>query len=221
MSDLSHWDFAENFSGYDAAALMLGVQPWESETDRSRISVVTARMALHYQFVQERLTWRMYDMHFKEPEESVAKRPIEFVSVELDKLHQQWWIDDKDGALTTWLADKRRSAFEVQQFSRSVIVRWLADIGMKSVYQFSRDQIDPIASGRWPWGNHHTELLGHLEAAAREFWGEYDSTNPKKTAPKNETVIQWLTTTRKVSATVATSMATMLRPDGLPTGPRK
>lgn len=80
---------------------------------------------------------------------------------------------------------------------------------------------------RWPWGNHHTELLGHLEAAALEFWVKYDPKNPRCTAPKNETVIAWLIERqvpgqqRRVSDQMAKAIATMLRPDGLPTGPRK
>ena len=87
------------------------------------------------------------------------------------------------------------------------------------------DVLDP--PGRWSWGNHHTELLGHLEAAAREFWGGYNPHNAKATAPKNETVIAWLEARdvpgqrKKVSKQMAESIATMLRPDGLPTGPRK
>ncbi|GAB3362733.1 MULTISPECIES: hypothetical protein [Giesbergeria] len=71
----------------------------------------------------------------------------------------------------------------------------------------------------WPWGNHHTEALGHLEAAAREFWSAYDHTKPR-TAPKNEVVSNWLQA-RGVSKTNSDVMASILRLDGLPTGPRK
>ncbi|GAB3483769.1 hypothetical protein [Polaromonas eurypsychrophila] len=83
------------------------------------------------------------------------------------------------------------------------------------------------AGNRWPWGKHHTELLGHLEAAASEFWRSYDPHNAKATAPKNDTVISWLMTRnalgqkRKVSDQMASAIATILRPDDLPTGPRK
>lgn len=76
------------------------------------------------------------------------------------------------------------------------------------------------AEKRWPWGTHHTVLLGHLEAAAARFWTAYD---PKftKTAPTNLTVSGWLKTERKVSGTMAIAIATMLRADKLPFGPRK
>ena len=81
--------------------------------------------------------------------------------------------------------------------------------------------ISTSSAGPWPWGAHHTELLGHLDAAAQKFWVHYDPANAKATAPKNETVVNWLETERRVSHTVAVAMATILRIDGLPTGPRK
>lgn len=71
---------------------------------------------------------------------------------------------------------------------------------------------------RWPWGDHHTELLGHLEDAARRFWMNVDPTD-NTTAPTNETVSEWLQK-RGVSKRMADMMASMLRADGLPTGPR-
>lgn len=73
---------------------------------------------------------------------------------------------------------------------------------------------------RWPWGDHHTVLLGHLEAAAQRYWVDYDPANPD-TANTSETVIEWLENERKVSNRMAGAIATMLRPDGLPSGPRK
>ncbi len=79
----------------------------------------------------------------------------------------------------------------------------------------------PATATRWPWGNHHTELLGHLDAAARQFWTGYDPADAKRTAPKVEAVKEWLKAERKVTDNMAGAIATMLRPDGLPTGPRK
>lgn len=71
----------------------------------------------------------------------------------------------------------------------------------------------------WPWGHHHTELLGRLEAAARRFWVNYDPSE-YSTAPRNAQVIEWLEA-QGVSNSIAKSIATILRVDGLPTGPRK
>ena len=78
--------------------------------------------------------------------------------------------------------------------------------------------VTPVA--RWPWGNHHTDMLGHLEAAARRFWVNYDPTD-NTTAHTNAEVSEWLQSERKVSRTMADAIASMLRADGIPTGPRK
>lgn len=71
----------------------------------------------------------------------------------------------------------------------------------------------------WPWGAHHTALLGHLDAAARRFWLLYDPAD-RTTAPTNEMVADWLQSERGVSKDKARAIASMLRADGLPMGPR-
>ena len=61
MTDLSHWDFAESFSGYDGAALILGLEPRESENDQWRVNVVMDRMAKHYSNQIAELCWGVTD----------------------------------------------------------------------------------------------------------------------------------------------------------------
>ena len=73
---------------------------------------------------------------------------------------------------------------------------------------------------RWPWGSHQTAMLGHLEAAAQKFWVNYDP-GDNTTAPTNEDVSDWLETERKISNAKAKAIASILRPEDLPTGPRK
>ena len=113
-------------------------------------------------------------------------------------------------------------------FDRSELQRWFGakGNGFKTKYEFVQCQNSTpieknLKSERWPWGNHHTELLGHLEAAARRYWGPNYIPADATTATINATVSGWLQTERKVSKTMADSIASMLRPDGLPTGPRK
>ena len=75
-------------------------------------------------------------------------------------------------------------------------------------------------STHWPWGNHHTEALGHLEAAASHYWILFDP-DDSSTAPTNDMVSDWLQSERKVSKIRALAIASMLRADGLPSGPRR
>lgn len=72
---------------------------------------------------------------------------------------------------------------------------------------------------RWPWGAHSTQLLEHLAAAAQRFWVNVDPRD-HTTAPKNEDVEAWLRE-RGVAQRNAEVMATVLRDDSLPSGPRK
>lgn len=74
------------------------------------------------------------------------------------------------------------------------------------------------SSGKWPWGDYETDLLRLLAAAAEKHWRLYDP-NDASTAPKNATVVAWLKD-RGVADRNAQVMATILRADGLPTGPR-
>lgn len=72
--------------------------------------------------------------------------------------------------------------------------------------------------GLWPWGSHETKLLRELDSAARKWWMNFDPSD-NTTAPTNEDVSTWLQD-RGVSKRIADAMATILRADKLPTGPR-
>lgn len=223
MSDLSHWDFAERFSGYEAAALILGIEPRESAEDEHRVRVVMNRIELDYLEALETVRWEMPDSFGGFESSSTCPDEL-FLSVELEQL--LWKFHDGDTqSLEMWLLDRRRPLFENQEFDRKKMIFWLAKVGQKSIYQFDRSANPTrLSSGsaglHWPWGNHHTELLGHLEAAAKRFWVNYDPSDPNS-ANTNATVSEWLQEERKVSKNMADSIATILRPDGLPTGPRR
>lgn len=75
-----------------------------------------------------------------------------------------------------------------------------------------------LDSIHWPWGRHSTGLLRKLAAAADKFWKNYDPEDPS-TAPTNVVVSSWLEE-QGVAHRNATAMATILRADGLRTGPR-
>jgi hypothetical protein len=118
--------------------------------------------------------------------------------------------------------------------------RWMIAKEIESAYWFEESQLvisydsddlpakgnstpspdrEPYCGGPWPWGTHETDLLRKFAAAARRFWKNYDPSDPT-TAPKNAEVVDWLKA-QGVSERNAQMMATTLRADGLPTGPRK
>lgn len=105
-------------------------------------------------------------------------------------------------------------------FTPDDAIEWAApkfpNLPFKSVGQ---DKQLPRQANMWPWGKHDTELLQKLAAAAKNFWTNYDPSDPS-TAPTNQHVIDWLKQ-QNVAQRNAEIMATILRADGLPTGPRK
>ena len=135
MADLSHWDFAEQFSGYEAAALILGVEPRGSDDKEWRVQVVVDRMALHYNHALYRYHHEAFGAT---PDNDVENnRPFELESVAMDLLRQQCPYWDEETQFSNWLAGDA-SNFEKQLFSRQEVARWLEAIGMKPIHKFKR-----------------------------------------------------------------------------------
>lgn len=96
---------------------------------------------------------------------------------------------------------------------------WLASLASREGGHPKNTEIQSTHENKWPWGSHHTEMLGHLEAAGKRFWVRYDPADPS-TAPTNEFVSRWLREERGVSREKANAIASILRADGLRSGPR-
>lgn len=108
-----------------------------------------------------------------------------------------------------WLIDAVNSNFER-----------LKESGLSKTSEDSQIIEGSEIPARWPWGEHHTVYLGHLEAAAKKWWILYDPSDAT-TAPTNQMVSSWLQKERNLSGEKAKAIASILRPDGLATGPRK
>ena len=144
MADLSHWDFAERFTGLAAAALILGLEPMNDETRiDNRIHVVLCRMKLNY----DEAFWRLQGEEIVPPEwfgaEPKDLTPTEFRSVEMARLERLARLQKFEASLTEWLGPRGENDFNDQTFDRQSIARWLAATGMKSVYQFDRVNCSP------------------------------------------------------------------------------
>lgn len=108
-----------------------------------------------------------------------------------------------------------QSEVDLSEFSA-----WLRMLGHRPPVEFPWTPRQ-LTSGafHWPWGSYQTKDLQILAQAADKFWKNFDPTD-YSTAPTNETVIAWLEE-NGVSKRKAEVMASMLRADDLPTGPRK
>jgi hypothetical protein len=232
--DLSHWDFVENFSGYEAAALILGNDPTDDWIDQSRVSTIVRRMEWHYDIALEKLEFELKNRFLKPPNDGCDER-ISLYSAAMGRLYFRQFKYREELSYDEWLLTTGDISFGAQEFSRTSINSWLSGIGMRSIYPFIQkaSKLDTPAVApdtrpsqaattitRWPWGNHHTLALGHLEAAANHWWKPHDPADTAK-APTNEKISAWLQKERGLSQKMADSIASILRPDDLSTGPRK
>lgn len=142
-----------------------------------------------------------------DPEEVLMTR--KYAKVLVQDLWQRFGFDE-DGALFPEEAFLPLVAFNPQEKPNAT-------------FNFQRleaeQRLDKIRA-KWPWGDHHTKALGDLEAAAQRWWVNYDPTQPD-TAPTKDQVSEWLQSERKISKNMADSIASILRADGLPAGPRR
>lgn len=112
------------------------------------------------------------------------------------------------------------ASLENSEVSLSSFATWLKSTPHAPPKEFpwAAEEI-PLYNLDWPWGRHETALLRQLATAAAKFWKNYDPSDPS-TAPTNKQVIDWLKA-QGVADRTAEVMASILRADGLPTGPRK
>jgi hypothetical protein len=124
------------------------------------------------------------------------------------------------GANVLKLLSRSEEGLEESEVKLTNFATWLKSIQYPIPAQFPW-QPEPVTLSNldWPWGRHETHLLRKLAGAAQRFWSNYDPADPT-TAPTNQQVIDWLKG-EGVSERTAEIMATILRADGLPTGPRK
>jgi len=224
VADLSNWNIAVDFTGEEAAALALGIDPSKPGYTSSVVKPLITRMQFSY---QKKIDFQLHDPDLEVEDSSLHNWTDDFdashmlISVEHQKMLDAFGWDEV-GPYSSWIANARLSSFNRQRFSREELTRWFNAIGYKSLYSFDCSYLVPKTADpiKWPWGNHQTKALEHLAEAAQKFWSTYDPSDPYS-APKNETVVRWLTTEREVSEVMAKSIASMLRPDNLPTGPRK
>lgn len=118
------------------------------------------------------------------------------------------------------LTSKSAEGIEESEVKLSNFVTWLNSIEHQPPAEFPwQPEAMTFSNMNWPWGRHETDSLRKMAAAAHKFWKNYDPSDPT-TAPTNKQVAEWLKA-QEVADRTAEVMASILRADGLATGPRK
>lgn len=166
MTDLSHWDFAQTFSGIDAAALILGLDPafdnFAKTTPllkRMNDSYTATLLAFKDDYIlrNEYLTESGVDRIFGK-ERSIIRHMINeaansvfkpshlvsyrmmasFTELESCGLYKSELLEMAEERFKRWCFDELRNGFEHQLFERAELQRWLEEVGFQSVYDFGR-----------------------------------------------------------------------------------
>lgn len=236
MPDLSNWSYADDFTPFQAACLIVGLDPAEISQDQ-RVLHVMCRMEKAYQITLDAVAWEVWGPPEDEdlavycpryaPDQSYA--PLPCLKLEASRYA---WTEKGSEEIKDWLNDADSRNFKEQRFSARVLGDWVARSGQKTAFSFCGEASQHASSVSLhttdlsqedrefgiSFGGHRTQLLVELAEACERHWSRYDPTDPT-TAPLNETVIETLVS-RGVSARIAKVMATILRADGLRVGPR-
>ena len=131
--DLSHWDVAVEFTGDQAAALVIGHDPASDGYARTTSTPIYERMKRCYEL---KVKWLWGDMG--PYEDGIIAIPDMLESTAL-----AWWAHQVEPGSWSdycqWAKSDAESGFETQRFTRQELVRWLSAINVTSIYQFEPD----------------------------------------------------------------------------------
>ena len=206
-ADFIYWAKMPIWSLDEAVALSLGKHPptvnWESISMQGEQFLPEALMCSYlpkeYARRRELVTRAEWAHELSDP-----VRPVDFLM----------WAKNIDMTVPTELQSEVASRVPIADMRKELDTAKARIAELESELTVARD----AATHRWPWGTYETEQLRRLAAAAQRFWVNYDP-NELSTAPRSKTVENWLRE-QGVPQRVAQIMAQILRPDGLPTGPR-
>lgn len=208
MGKKSDWDSAIKFTALDAAMLIMGAaHSGRMEADRAKVRPIL-------QLMEEAFNQEIASLQHGYLSDDSSERCLASI----------FTADLTAEALSSnWVKATDLTAFNNQTFSRNELRRWLAAMELPSKYAFDppKQITKPQGNeGKWPWGSYTTESLEQLAAAVQRFWVNYDPEQPD-TAATSEKICEWFRSNYGLADSRAEVMASIIRADGLKTGPKK
>lgn len=210
MTDLSHWDWADNFTASEAAALFLGIEPTGQESERYRIEPILARMTIAHDKARD---WYKNKINEAQPEEEFNVDEM-LVSIGMKRR----WDDDSNtkSSFFQWLAGKHAD-IELQRFDRNELSLWANKIQMKSLYRF---QTVDAGETETLDTREQFELPNELDAANIAFRAVFKGYGDKSKTFKNRLIDYLKNYSHKFSEEAIQRIATVANPKKEP-GRRK
>lgn len=239
MEKFFHTYFAGGYVGTSELARVLLEATTGFDLDQAELATV-----LRASLIQEKLAEGLEaltasdDPHDRIIVESLAREPIDEDRLIYYRFQLAQWEDSIEQAakVHSWTCLDLRSLAPVSPgtdvpYCVNVhdVIAWLGSIGhssklgdvlaeMLDASRCRNSDEDGEVAGNKQWGDHDTILLTHLRAAYEHWWEGLDQSIDA--APTNDQVRDWLIEHRGVSTRMAENMASILRADGLPPGPR-
>lgn len=234
--EVAAWQLNDVFAPKIVAALIIGVNP--HEINDGQISPVLDRMRRDYGLAIHLHMQDIANLYEGVETSSDAKELLEKSLQSKAMIHivdpASGWdphYDPQRGAqydpeeVKSWLSHVcedpqpwKCSNFEVQEFSRDEIVRWLKGNNISSVFPFDREEQSVVAAedGRSVKSGkilNKTPLMWAVEEASARYWGENVREDDHSTHPINPDVAEWLVKNYDcVRKTMADRIATIIRP---------
>lgn len=145
MDDLSHWNFAADFSAAEVVALAFGLDMNRlvNAADQDQLTLERARFTPALERMRQCYgKARVFYEQCMSPPEHPSGEPIEMLcSVEMaSHLAEHDVSDGSHCYFYHWVTNDELSGFTTQRFARDTIANWLSAIGQKSQYTFALNQ---------------------------------------------------------------------------------
>ena len=163
MTDLSHWDFATSFTGTQAAALILGLDPNDAKTPKEPQPVLD-RMRQCYGVAHR------YYLSDCDPDRPPVDLPASMLEssqmLEIDCKVTYCGLDSSE--FVYWLEGKE-SEFDQQSFTPNRLIYWLDAIGLKSKYVFKSERAKAANAHEKPLAKRERDTLLKIIGALVEL----------------------------------------------------
>lgn len=144
MADLSHWDFAEEFTGKETASLLRGLDPLEQSA--SDFDPTLLRLSAAY----DGALTEILKLHERLALVSNAEERAEWIANLAPHLIHSKAMREQDDLFLVSSTDADLLFFSNQKFSRQELVRWLDALGLAEASRYRFDIVGAPPKTREP-----------------------------------------------------------------------